>query len=67
MGIFIYIPYLKQSLHLFSLLLFLVFRGIVEIDGPPSLSLDESKTGENVKYPWVGVMEGMVGEKTWRL
>ena len=36
---------------------------IVESDGPPSWSLDASKTGESTKCPWVGVVEGTVGEK----
>ena len=36
---------------------------IIEFDGPPSWSLDVSKTEESTKYPWVGVVEGTVGEK----
>ena len=36
---------------------------IVESDGPPSWSLDASETGESTKCPWVGVVEGTVGEK----
>ena len=27
---------------------------IIESDGPPSWSLDASKTGESTKFPWVG-------------
>ena len=34
---------------------------IVESDGPPSWSLDVSKTGESTKCLWVGVM----GSKAW--
>ena len=33
------------------------------LDGPPSWSLDASKTGESTKCPWVGVVEGREGEK----
>jgi len=50
---------------------------IVEFEGPPSWSLDASKTGESTKCPWVGVVEGMAGGKnshalhypscTWRV
>ena len=29
---------------------------IVESDGPPSWSLDASKTEESIKCPWVGEM-----------
>jgi len=29
---------------------------IVELDGPPSWSLDASETGESTKCPWVGVV-----------
>ena len=36
---------------------------IAESDGPPSWSLDTSETGDSTKYPWVGVVEGTVGEK----
>ena len=36
---------------------------IVESDGPPSWSLDACDIGESTKYPWVGVVEGTVGEK----
>lgn len=36
---------------------------IVESDGPPSKSLDESETGESTKYLWVVVVEGTVGNK----
>lgn len=35
---------------------------IVEFNGPPSWCLDEGKTGENSKYLWVGVVEGIVGD-----
>ena len=31
---------------------------IVESDGPPSWSLDANETGESIKYPWIGVVEG---------
>ena len=31
---------------------------IVASNGPPSLFLDASETGESTKCPWVGVMEG---------
>ena len=37
---------------------------IVESHGLPSWSLDASETGESTKCPWVGVVEGMAGEKT---
>ena len=41
---------------------------IVEFDGPPSWSLDASKTGEGTKYLWVGVVGFIVwGEKIGRL
>jgi len=33
---------------------------IVEFKGPSSSCLDASKTGENSKYLWVGVVEGIV-------
>ena len=36
---------------------------IVESDGPPSWSLDASKTGESTKCLWVGVVEVTAGEK----
>ena len=36
---------------------------IVESTGLPSWSLDVSETGKSTKYPWVGVVEGTVGEK----
>ena len=36
---------------------------IVESKGPPSWSLDACETEESTKYPWVGVVEGMAGEK----
>ena len=38
---------------------------IIEFDGPPNWSLDGSETGESTKYPWVGVVEGTVGEKNF--
>ena len=37
---------------------------IFESDGSPSWSLDDSKTRESPKFPWVGVVEGTAGEKT---
>jgi len=36
---------------------------IVELDGPPSRSLDASETGESTKCPWVGGVEGTAGGK----
>ena len=36
---------------------------IVELDGPPSWSLDASETGESTKCPWAGVVEGTAGGK----
>ena len=40
---------------------------VVEFDGPPYWSRDASETGERTKDPWVGVVEGTVGEKIGRL
>ena len=34
---------------------------IVEFDVPPFWSLNANETGEDTKYPWVGVVEGMAG------
>jgi len=34
---------------------------IIELDGPPSWSLNASETGESTKCPWVGVVEGTAG------
>jgi len=36
---------------------------IVELDGPPSWSLDASETGESTKCAWVGVVEDTAGGK----
>jgi len=36
---------------------------IVELDGPPSWSLDASETGESTKCPWVGLVKGTAGGK----
>jgi len=32
---------------------------IVELDGPPSWSLDASETGESTKWPWVGLVHAI--------
>jgi len=40
---------------------------IVELDGPPSWSLDVSETGESTNCPWVGVVEGTAGGKIFLL
>ena len=36
---------------------------IVDFDGPPSWYLDASETGESIKCPWVGVVEGTASGK----
>jgi len=36
---------------------------IVEFHRMLSWSLDESETVESTKYPWVGLVEGVVSEK----
>ena len=36
---------------------------IVEFDGPPSWSLDASKTGESTKCQLVGAVEGTAAKK----
>ena len=39
------------------------YAGLLSPTGLPSWSLDASETGENTKYPWVGVVEGTAGKK----
>ena len=35
---------------------------IVEFERLPSLSLDASKIGESTKCPWVGMVQGTLGD-----